>query len=105
MYQQEPFPESLPTPPRIEDLHVRHERQTLRRLPRSRAVMFLVRTYMTPLVEMRDEKESIYALYEAVNAWPEEMAKYKGKNAWGDVFGAWCEEVLRDYALEEGKES
>jgi len=100
MFQPEPFAVSLPTPPRIEDMHVRHERQTLRRLPRSRAVMFLVRTYLTPLIEMREEKESIYSLYAAVNAWPEEMAKYKGKNAWGGVFGAWCEEVLKDYTPE-----
>jgi hypothetical protein len=73
MFQQEPFPDSLPHPPKIEDIHIRHERQTLRRLPRSGAVMFMVRTYLTPVNILQDEKDNLFAFREAVNAWPPEM--------------------------------
>ena len=100
MFQQEPFADSLPTPPRIEDLRIRYERQTLRRLPRTRAVMFLVRTYLIPMTDLRDEKDSIYCLRSAIEAWPEEIAKYKGRHVWAAVFRFWCEEVLGDYAPE-----
>jgi hypothetical protein len=97
MFQQEPFADSLPSPPRVEDIHIRHERQTLRRLPRTGAVMFLVRTYLTPMTSLGDEKDNLYSLRSAIEAWPEAMASYKGRHVWGEVFGAWCEEVLGDY--------
>ncbi|PSS27509.1 hypothetical protein M430DRAFT_82927, partial [Amorphotheca resinae ATCC 22711] len=77
MFQQEPFPSSMTPPPRVEDIRIRYERQTLRRLPRSNAVLFMVRTYFLPVVDLLDEKESLYAFREAVNAWPPEMATYK----------------------------
>lgn len=97
LFQQEPFPESLSVAPRIEDIHVRYERQTLRRLPRSGAVCFCVRTYLMPLVDLREEKDNLYALRSATRAWPEAMAKYKGRQAWEETFEKWCDEVLSDY--------
>ncbi len=104
MFQQEPFADSLPAPPRIEDIHIRYERQTLRRLPRTAAVLFLVRTYLTPVTDLCGEKDNLHALRSAIEAWPEEIAKYKGKHVWGEVFGAWCKEVLGDYVPEEVEE-
>lgn len=103
MFQQEPFADSLPSPPRIEDIRVRHERQTLRRLPRTGAVMFMVRTYLTPLTDLRDEKEALYSLRSAIEAWPESMAKYKGRHVWWKEFAEWCEEVLGDYVPEQAE--
>ena len=94
LFQQEPFTESLPSPPKVEDIRIRHERQTLRRLPCSRAIMFMVRTYMTPLTHLREEPETLQALNLAVQAWPPEMAKYKAKQVWGDVLDQYCKEVL-----------
>ena len=94
MFQQEPFANSLPEPPKIEDIRIRHERQTLRRLPRTRAVMFLVRTYLLPVIDLQREKEHLYAFRSAINAWPAEMAQYKGRHVWKDVFEEWCEEML-----------
>ncbi|KUJ15783.1 uncharacterized protein LY89DRAFT_734932 [Mollisia scopiformis] len=97
MFQQDPFPDSWPCPPKIEDIRIRHERQTLRRLPRTRAVMFMVRTYLTPVTDLVDEKDNLWAFREAIRAWPLEMAKYKGRHVWGKVFEDWCQEVLGDY--------
>lgn len=97
LFQQEPFPEYLEKVPRIEDIHVRYERQTLRRLPRSGAICFCVRTYLTPLIDLHDEKDNVYVLRSATRAWPEAMAKYKGRKAWEETFERWCDEVLSDY--------
>ena len=101
MFQQEPFANSLPEPPKIEDIRIRHERQTLRRLPRTRAVMFLVRTYLLPVIDLQREKEHLYAFRSAINAWPAEMAQYKGRHVWKEVFEEWCEDQLsRDFIPE-----
>lgn len=105
MFQQKPFPDSLPCPPKIEDIRIRHERQTLRRLPRTRAVMFMVRTYLTPVTDLAEEKDNLWAFREAINAWPLEMAKYKGRHVWGQVFEEWCQRVLADYIpIDDGEE-
>jgi hypothetical protein len=80
----------------VEDIRIRYERQTLRRLPRSNAVLFMVRTYFLPVVDLLDEKESLYAFREAVNAWPPEMATYKAKQVWEAVFEEWYAKVM-DY--------
>lgn len=44
----------LPAPPEPlpERMRLRVERQTLRRLPRSGAIVFTIRVYMTPLTEL-----------------------------------------------------
>lgn len=62
--------------------------------------MFLVRTYLTPLIDLRDEKDSLHSLRSAVEAWPEEMARYKGRHVWEGVLRSWCDEVLGDYVPE-----
>ncbi|KAL2071674.1 hypothetical protein VTL71DRAFT_12909 [Oculimacula yallundae] len=86
MFQQEPFADTVETPPKIEDIRIRHERQTLRRLPRTGAVMFLVRTYLSPITELEQELDNLYSLRSAINAWPAEMAKYKGRHVWHETF-------------------
>ncbi|TVY59599.1 hypothetical protein LSUE1_G010083 [Lachnellula suecica] len=100
MFQQEPFPAASLHQLQVEDVHIRHERQTLRRLPRSGAVMFMVRTYLTPLTILKEEKQNLFALRNAVSAWPAEMAKYKGRHAWGEVLSEFCGTVLKNYISE-----
>ena len=104
MFQQEPFADSLPTPPKIEDIRIRYERQTLRRLPRTGAIMFLVRTYLTPMTDLQHEKDNLYALRAAIEAWPDAMAKYKARHVWEEPFGDWCREILGDYVPEGAEE-
>jgi len=100
MFQQKPFPDWLPSPPKVEDIRIRIERQTLRRLPRSQAILFMVRTYLLPVVDLANEKEVLYSFREAVNAFPPEMAKYKAKHLWEGVFEEWYEKVMGDYIPE-----
>ena len=45
-------PRPAPPPPIPERIRLRVERQTLRRLPRSGAVVFTIRVYLTPLAEL-----------------------------------------------------
>ena len=91
------FPDWLPNPPKVEDIRIRHERQTLRRLPRSRAILFMVRTYLLPVVDLVNEKDALYTFREAVNAFPPEMAKYKAKHLWEGVFEEWYAKVMAGY--------
>ncbi|KAG4440519.1 hypothetical protein IFR05_003989 [Cadophora sp. M221] len=102
MFQQEPFADSSELPPKIEDIRIRHERQTLRRLPRTGAIMFLVRTYLMPITELENELDNLYSLRSAINAWPAEMAKYKGRHVWHETFERWCDEVLGNYVPSSG---
>ncbi|KAH8592744.1 hypothetical protein B0O99DRAFT_596901 [Bisporella sp. PMI_857] len=107
MFQQMPFPSDfsqLSSPPRVEDIRIRHERQTLRRLPRSNAILFMVRTYLLPVVALVKERDNLYAFHQAVNAMPPEMAKYKAKHLWEDVFEEWYAEVMDGYVPESERE-
>lgn len=90
MIQQEPFPDSRLEAPKAEEVRIRHERQTLRRLSRSNATLFMVRTYLTPLTDLEEEKENLHAFRSAVRAWPTEIARYKGRHVWGAVLEEWC---------------
>jgi hypothetical protein len=69
-------PSSCPT--RIEGLTpdriiFRVERQTLRRLPHSRAIVFGIRTYLTPLTELVKEEGVPERLKNAVKGWSEDV--------------------------------
>jgi hypothetical protein len=57
-----------------------------------------------PLVELHNEKENLYTLRSAIRAWPEAMAKYKGRQAWEKTFESWCGEVLADYVPGNGND-
>lgn len=96
LFQQTPFAADPAGKTDIRDVRVRHERQTLRRLPRSKAILFTVRTYLLPVVDLQDEPESVRNLYDSIKAMPQDMAAYKGWPIWGDAVSRWCEEVLGD---------
>ena len=96
IFQQEPFESSLEQPPPIQDLIIRHERQTLRRLPKSDAILFCVRTFFTPVTDLEAEPESLRALVDSALAMPEVMAKYKCRHVWMDTLQEWASTVLGD---------
>jgi Protein of unknown function (DUF3445) len=79
-------------------LMVRRERQTFTRLAGTGAVLFTVRTYMMPLVELGVEE--LKALRSQVMGWEEEIRVYKGWGIWGEPLLKWCEEKIGG---EEGK--
>lgn len=71
---------------RIVEKHwFRSERQSLRRLPRSGGVVFTIRTYFHPVVEIAEEMGVPGRLASAVRSWGDDVARYKGRERYGDV--------------------
>ena len=56
-------------------VRLRVERQTLRRLPRSGAIVFTIRVYLTPLEELVREPDVPGRLASAIRSWPEDVAR------------------------------
>lgn len=56
---------------------LRIERQTLRRLPRTGAVLFTIRTHQRPLEVLANRPQELGLLAEAVRGLPETTARYK----------------------------
>jgi alpha-1,2-mannosyltransferase len=65
--------------------HFRSERQSLRRLPRSGAVVFTIRTYFVPITELAAEPGVPGRLASAVRAWGDDVGRYKGREKYGRV--------------------
>ncbi|KAI1390613.1 uncharacterized protein F4822DRAFT_155737 [Hypoxylon trugodes] len=86
--------ESYPEVKRIEDLWIRTELQSLCRLPRSKAVVFSVRTYMAKMTELKEEPAALERLWDAVRNFPDIVSEYKSVQLWKDVFEAFCREEL-----------
>lgn len=87
---------TAPTDKTIEHHWFRSERQTLRRLPKTRAVVFTIRTYLVPVTEMAKEPYVPGRLASAVRSWDELVSNYKGKEEYAAV--------LLDYLDEKHKE-
>jgi hypothetical protein len=82
----------------VEQIIVRRERQTFRRLEKSGAVLFTVRTYMQPLTELRIEE--VRALKSRILGWEEEIRVYKGWSIWGKVVVSYCDERIGKEQVE-----
>jgi hypothetical protein len=74
-----------------ERLFLRVERQTLRRLPDSGAVLFGIRVHVYPLCEVIDRSDRAAALAGAVSALPAEMVHYKSVGPFKDSLLAWLD--------------
>lgn len=72
-------------------LVLRVERQTLRRLPRSGALLFGIRTHIHPLRAVVHDAATAAALAEAVRALPPDMAAYKSMTGFRDALLAWLD--------------
>lgn len=64
----------------LSEIYIRRERQTFMRLSKSDAILFTVRTFMTPLTSLGDEE--LTAFVEQARGWGDEMAAYKGREQW-----------------------
>jgi Protein of unknown function (DUF3445) len=71
------------------DIIIRHERQTFHRLPKTNAVVFTVKTSITPLVQF--PKEELEGLAAEIRSWPEGIATYKGRSLWGRPVLGYCD--------------
>lgn len=57
-------------------IRLRVERQTLRRLPKTGAIIFTIRVYLTPLEQLVGEPDVPGRLASAIRSWPEDVARY-----------------------------
>ena len=69
----------------IENHWFRSERQSLRRLPRSGGVVFTIRTYFHPIIEIAQQPYVPARLASAIRSWGDDVAKYKGRERYQDV--------------------
>jgi dimethylamine monooxygenase subunit A len=74
-----------------ERVFLRVERQTLRRLPVSEAVLFGIRVHVYPLDRVIDKPERAAALAEAVRALPDEVQHYKSLLPFRPALLGWLE--------------
>ncbi|KIK80278.1 hypothetical protein PAXRUDRAFT_833621 [Paxillus rubicundulus Ve08.2h10] len=73
-------------------LRLRSERQSLRRLPRTGAIVFGIRTYQFKVAELAQERGVAGRLASAVRSWPDDVAFYKGRRRYRDVLLAYLDE-------------
>ena len=78
----QPAPARSPGESAPEDWFFRVERQTIRRLVRSRAVVFTIRNYVTALSSLLDDREFTANLLHSLRTAPVATREYKG---WGDI--------------------
>lgn len=72
----------------LDQAYLRVEHQTLCALPKSRAIIFCVRSYMTPLEQIRAQGESP-SLAAAIESMPEKLGEYKMRHFWGGKVLPW----------------
>ncbi|KAF9258169.1 hypothetical protein L218DRAFT_974977 [Marasmius fiardii PR-910] len=87
-----------------ENLQFRTERQTLRRLPLSGAILFTIRTYLVPVTELGKEPGVPARLASAVRSWPEGIGKYKGKKNYENVLLEYLDKCAEKQRMAGGEE-
>ncbi|GAA5992852.1 hypothetical protein JCM10908_001374 [Rhodotorula pacifica] len=79
----------------ISEIHFRCERQTLRRLPKSRAILFTIRTYLVPVTKLADEPGVPGRMASGVRSWPEgdrSVAWYKAAEMFAPILLPYLDE-------------
>lgn len=66
-----------PESPAPDELFMRVERETLRRFPQTKCVLFTIRTYIAPLRTVGGDEESASALATALDAMSDDIRSYK----------------------------
>lgn len=85
-------------------MRLRSERQTLRRLPRTGAIVFGIRTYLFKIEELVRERGVADRLASAIRSWPEDVGVYKGRKMYSDVLLKYLDEwAARDGVKEEAE--
>lgn len=73
------------------DIIFRLERQVFRRLPKTGAVLFSVKTRLIQLTELDALELKSFAV--EARSWPEETARYKGMSEWGPCALQFCDSM------------
>ncbi|KAI4123334.1 MAG: hypothetical protein LQ338_005316 [Usnochroma carphineum] len=74
--------------------YLRCEHHTLTCLPKTKTIMFCVRSYLTPIKQIKEEGNGP-ALAEACDTMPDKFGVYKRRPAWGDQLCRWLREDAR----------
>lgn len=69
----------------VEHHYYRSERQSLRRLPKTGAVVFTIRTYFHPITEIAQEDFVPGRLASGIRSWGPDVQRYKGAEKYSDV--------------------
>jgi hypothetical protein len=77
----------------INEIHFRSERQSLRRLPKSKALLFTIRTYFEPVTVIAKEPHVPGRLAEAIRSWDEKASYYKGRSHWDGLLLPYLDEM------------
>lgn len=80
----------------INNLYFRSERQSLRRLPKTGAVAFTVRTYFIPMVELCKEPYVPRRLLNGITSWDEDVNEYRGFYKFKDVLLPYLEKMAEE---------
>ncbi|KAL3482022.1 hypothetical protein BJX99DRAFT_218016 [Aspergillus californicus] len=97
LYRPTTLSEDNPNPS-PKDIVVRRERQTFRRLPRTGAIVFGVKTFLTTLEEL--PMQELQNLAREVKSWPEHVGEYKGREIWGAKALEFCEKKCKQQGIE-----
>jgi hypothetical protein len=81
LYRPNSLCEKKLSSPLPSDILIRRERQTFRRLPRTGAIVFGVKTYLTPMDEL--PMAELDNLAKEMKSWPDCVGEYKGRDVWG----------------------
>jgi hypothetical protein len=85
-----------PVSPSFADLHLRVERETLRRFPRTGCVLFTIRTHLTALPELVRDADDAARLAAALDALPADVAEYKQLEQLGARAAEWLRTALQE---------
>lgn len=88
-----PAPPAMPAPRMNppDGLWLRSERQTLRRLRRTGAILFTIRTQQAPLACVGDRPDIAAAMASAIRSWSDELVAYRGAGPWMEPTLAWLD--------------
>ncbi|KAI5818080.1 hypothetical protein BZA77DRAFT_343188 [Pyronema omphalodes] len=81
VYDGEEIPEDVAINP--EECCLRVERQTIWKLPGTGAIVFGIKTYLTPLSEIKQEAGEAEKLATAIEGLGDKMGRYKARGVWG----------------------
>ncbi|KIO34631.1 hypothetical protein M407DRAFT_13409 [Tulasnella calospora MUT 4182] len=85
-------------------IYFRSERQSLRRLPRTGAILFTIRTYYEPVTSLAREPGVPGRMASALRSWSEDVAIYKGQARYKDVLLEYLDR-MHENQVREGTDS
>ncbi|CAI5757634.1 unnamed protein product [Candida verbasci] len=84
----------------INQLYFRSERQSLRRLPISGAVVFTIRTYFLPVTKLCEEPYIPRRLLNGIESWSDDVEEYKGYHKFKQVLLPYLEQKAKEQELK-----